>query len=202
MMTSRRNFVRAIAYLLVFSIVQLYVPAAVAQQFIARLTSTRGGPVLVNGNTTPVPGSIVTGAEIQTGADQSATIDLGDIGELKIGPNTRLKLDYEQGKTRITLFTGCAVLQTKEKAEGEIEAGQQSAGKTDKRGGLLDVCFIDGKVISNQNAAANAIAGVGATAGAGGGGISTRVLLGVVLASVGGGLLFWAIVHNSSPSSP
>lgn len=201
MRSSRRNSVRAIAYLVAFAIVQLYIPLTPAQQFIARLTSTRGGPILVNGNSTPVPGSIVTGAEIQTGADQSATIDLGDIGELKVGPNTRLRLDYEQGKTRITLFTGCAVLQTREKSEGEIQAADQSAGKTDRRGGILDVCFVDGKIISNQNAAASSIAQVGATAG-GGGGISTAVLLAVVLGSIGGGIVLYTVLHNPSDSSP
>lgn len=207
MIPSQRNSFRAIAILLVFAIVQLCVPLTLAQapQFIARLSSSRGGPILVNGNSTPVPGSIVTGAEIQTGADQSATIDLGDIGELRIGPNTRLRLDYEQGKAKITLFTGCAVLQTKEKAEGEIEAEQQSVGKTDQRGGIIDVCFLDGKTITNQNAAANAIAKISTTAavgGGGGGGMSTGLIVATILGLTGEALLTWLIIHNinASPS--
>ncbi len=197
MIRSQRTALKAIAVLLVLAVVQLYLPMALAQQFIARLTSTKGGPILVNGNSTPVPGSITTGAEIQTGIDQTATIDLGDIGELKMGPNTRLKLDYDDNGAKVTLFSGCAILTTKENKEGEVATPQESAGKNDKKGGILDICFINGNV--TKNTAAKAIAEVGTLGGAGGaGGLSQAAWWAIILVPIGG-VVTWLLVRNPSP---
>jgi hypothetical protein len=148
----------------------------VPQQFIARLTGTKGNlPITVNGNSASIGASIITGAEIETGNDQYATINLGEIGTLEIGPNTKLRIDYENGKAKITVFTGCAVLRIKKNSEGEAATEQETAGKTEKKkGGILDLCFLNGKATFNQGAAQSAITGAAgggpAGVGAGGGG--------------------------------
>lgn len=164
---------RAIAVLLVCALAQVYIQFGLAQQppqFIARLTATRNGqPILVNGNSTPVGSAITPGSIIETGADQSATINL-DIGVLEVGQNTSLRLDFEQGKVKITLTRGCAVLQTKSGNEGEIATEQESIVKTNKdKDDEAAVCFLNGQV--TQGPAARALmVGVQTAASTGGGG--------------------------------
>jgi hypothetical protein len=197
-----------------FAVAQISLQIGLAQgpQFIARLTSTRGNqPILVNGLSAAPGASIVTGATIETLADQTAEINLGSFGTIELAPNTQLRIDYDQnGNTKVTLLRGCAVLKSKKNAEGEIVTEQGSAAKNDKKkNSALDVRFINGQTTVNQNAAANAISGVqGATTG-GGGGLSTAATVGI-LAAVGGGVLTAVVVSrdeastrpNPSPATP
>ena len=164
---------RAIALLLVCALSQVYIQFGLTQnppQFIARLTATRNGqPILVNGNSTPVGSAITPGSIIETGADQSATIDL-DTGVLEVAQNTSLRLDFEQGRVKITLTRGCAVLRTKSGNEGEIATPQETVVKTDKdKDDEAAVCFINGNVTQGSAARALMTAAVPTTAPTGGG---------------------------------
>ncbi|MCM3904027.1 MAG: hypothetical protein ND866_20185 [Pyrinomonadaceae bacterium] len=206
---------RTIAILLTFAVAQvsLQIGLVQGQQFIARLTSTRGNqPILVNGISAAAGASIVTGATIETLSDQTAEINLGSFGTLELAPNTQLRLEYDQnGNTKVTLIRGCAVLRSKKNAEGEIVTEQGPAAKNEKKkDSVLDVCFINGQTTVNQNAAANAISGVqaGTGGGGGGGGISGAATAGI-LAAVGGGILVAVLASqgddnrpNPSPSTP
>ncbi len=202
---------RAIAILLMFAVAQVSLQIGLAQgpQFIARLTSTRSNqPILVNGISASPGASIVTGATIETLSDQTAEINLGSFGTLELAPNTQLRLDYDQnGNTKVTLIRGCAILRSKNKAEGEIATEQGTAAKNDKeKDGVADVCFVNGQITVNQNAAANAISGVTqATTGTGLGGAA----IGGILGAVGVAVLVTVLVAgndstrpNPSPSTP
>jgi hypothetical protein len=185
MSQKRRNGSRAIAALLLFSITQIGLQVglatnatAIPQQFVARLTTRNNQPITVNGLSATTGASILTSATIETGADQSATVNLGPLGSLDIAPNTKLVLRYDdQGNVRALVTDGCVILTAKKKAMGEVATEQGSAGKTDPAtGGVLDICFPQGATapILNQGAAAAAGAGVGAStapAAAGGGGL-------------------------------
>ena len=206
---------RAIAILLAFAVAQVSLQMGLVQgqQFIARLTSTRGNqPILVNGISAAAGASIVTGATIETLSDQTAEINLGSFGTLELAPNTQLRLEYDQnGNTKVTLIRGCAILRSKKNAEGEIATEQGPAAKNDKKkDSVLDVCFINGQTTVGQNAAAKAISGVqaGTGGGGGGGGLSGAATAGI-LAAVGGGILVAVLVSqqddtrpNPSPSTP
>jgi hypothetical protein len=216
--------VKALAAFVMFAVVQVSVQLSFAepgpnavppvpQQYIARLRTSGNRPITVNNNAAATGASLVTGAMIETGADQSATIDIGDF-TLDIAPNTRLRLDYDdQGRIKIFLISGCAIARSKGKTEAEIQtADNVTQGQTaKKRGGAIDICFINGQATVNQNAAANAGAGAGAgaaAAGGGGGGLSTGVIAAIVLAGVGGTIVTIVAVSgddeqvNPSPSSP
>ena len=179
MNTKRRNVSRAIAALLLFSITQIGLATrvtAIPQQFIARLTTRNNQPITVNGLSASTGSSIVTGATIETAADQSATVNLGSLGTLDIAPNTKLVLTYDdQGNVKALIIYGCAILTAKKKTTGEIATEQGSAGKTDPAaGGVLDVCFPQGATAPSVNQGAAAAAGAGAgtapvVAGGGGG---------------------------------
>jgi hypothetical protein len=197
---------RFIAILLVGALAQVYIQFAFAQQppqFIARLTATRNGqPILVNGNSTPVGSAITPGSIIETGADQSATINL-DNGVLEVGQNTSLRLDFEQGKVKITLTRGCAILRTKSGNEGEIATEQESVAKTDKnKNDEAAVCFLNGNVTQGP-AARTLMMGVSTSgAAAGGGGLGTAAWI-----AIGGGIIAAVVLpivafrgNNPSPS--
>src|ERR1043166_3461318 len=180
----RRNGPRAIAALLLFSIMQVGLQVGLAeptnatttttvpQQFVARLTTRNNQPITVNGLSATTGASILTGATIETGADQSATVNLGPLGSLDIAPNTKLVLTYDdQGNVKALLLYGCAILTAKQKAKGEIATEQGTAGKTDPAaGGVLNVCFPQGAAaptVTNTPAVIAAHAGGGGLFGLG-----------------------------------
>ena len=154
MTEKRRNRSRAIAALLLFSIMQVGLQVGLAeppsttnatpipQQVVARLTTRNNQPITVNGLSASTGASILTGATIETGADQSATVNLGPLGSLDIAPNTKLVLTYDdQGNVKALIIYGCAVLTAKKKTNGEIATEQGTAGKTDPAaGGVLRQC--------------------------------------------------------------
>jgi hypothetical protein len=149
---------RVIAALLLLALVQVSIqvglaepnnpttPVMVPQQVVARLTTRNNQAILVNGLSANTGASILTGATIETAADQSATVNLGPLGTLDIAPNTKLVLTYDdQGNVKAVLVYGCAVLTAKKKTTGEIATEQGTAGKTDPvAGGVLNVCFPQG----------------------------------------------------------
>lgn len=179
---------RAIAMVLACAFAMLQVQFGLAQaQFIARLTATRDGrPILVNGNSTPVGTTITPGSIIETGADQTATINL-DNGVLEVGQDTSLRLDFEEGRIKVTITRGCAVLKTKSGNEGEIATPTETIAKTDKdRDDEKAVCFLNGAVTEGSAAralmvgvqATSTTEGLGAAAWwAIGGGVVAAILL-------------------------
>ena len=215
--------VKALAAFVMFAVAQISVQLGFAeagsnavlpvpQQYIARLRTSGNRPITVNNNAAATGASLITGAMIETGADQSATIDIGDF-TLDIAPNTRLRLDYDdQGRVKVFLISGCAIIRSRGKTEAEVQtADNVTQGKTAKeRGGVVDICFINGQATVNQNAAANAGAGAGAgtATASSGGGLSTAAIAGIVIAGVGGVVAIVAATgdddeqSNPSPSSP
>src|SRR6476469_3456137 len=130
----RRKGYKAVAVLTLFATAQIAVqiafaapttptpnPVPVPQQFIARLTTRNNQPITVNGNSATTGASIVTGTTIETGADQSATVNLGPLGTLDIAPNTKLVLTFdENGHIKVTLVYGCAIVTAKKKTTAEV----------------------------------------------------------------------------------
>ena len=98
----RRNGPRAIAaLLLLFSIAQIGLQVGLAEptvttaipitpQAVGRLTTRNNQPIQVNGLSATTGASILSGATIETGADQSATVNLGPLGTVDIALNTKL----------------------------------------------------------------------------------------------------------------
>src|SRR5215213_5148563 len=104
----RRNGSKAIAALLLFSIVQIGLAApgatTIPPQLAGRLKTSNNQPITVNGLSANTGASILSGATIETGADQSASVDLGPLGSLDITPNTKVILTYDdQGNVKVVL---------------------------------------------------------------------------------------------------
>jgi len=149
----RRNGPRAIAALLLLSIVQISLPVglaepantttatAIPQQLVGRLTTKNNQPVTVNGLSANTGASILSGVTIETGADQSATVNLGPLGSVDIAPNTKVLLTFEQGNVKATVMSGCVTVKAEKGTTGEIANEQGSGNKTDAAaGGTLNNC--------------------------------------------------------------
>jgi hypothetical protein len=194
-MNLKRNGSRAIAALLLFSIVQIGLQIGLAEsndtsnaipitpQLVGRLTTRNNQPILVNGLSANTGASIVSGATLETGADQSATVSLGPLGSLDIAPNTKVTLTFDaQGNVSALVAVGCVILRANKGTTGEIATAQGSAGKTDPAvGGVLEMCFQQGAAapVVGPGVAVGAGAGTGAPAGAAAAGAGGLFGLGV-----------------------
>ena len=185
----RRNGSRAIAALLIFFIAQIGLQVGLAEptvtttatpilpQAIGRLTTSNNQPIQVNGNSAATGASIVSGATLETGADQTATVNLGPLGTVDIAPNTKFVLTFDdQGNFKALVTIGCVKVTARTNATGEIATDQGSLGKTNPAtGGVLEMCNQPGAApVVGPGVAANAGVGAGASAGAaalGGGGL-------------------------------
>src|SRR5687768_1302160 len=149
----RRNGPRAIAALLLFSIAQVGLQvgfaepnntataALVQQQLVGRLTTKNNQPVTVNGLSANTGASLLSGATIETGADQSASVNLGPLGSVDIAPNTKVVLTFEQGNVKATVMSGCVTVKAEKGTTGEIANEQGSTNRTEPAaGGTLNNC--------------------------------------------------------------
>lgn len=219
----RRKASKAIAALLLFSIFQIGLQVGMAepssntatpivpQQLVARLTTRNNQAITVNGQSANTGASILSGASIETGADQGATVNVGPLGSVDVAPNTKVVITFEQGNLKATVAYGCVILTAKKNTTGEIATDQGSAGKTDPAtGGVLEICFPQGAAapIVGPGVAAGAGAGVGAPAGAaaaGGGGLfglGVPATVAIVAAGTAAGLTPLFFQDNPSGSIP
>ena len=217
----RRNGPRVIAALVVLSIAQIGLQISLAEptstaipippQTVGRLTTRNNQPIQVNGLSAATGASILSGTTLETGADQSATVNLGPLGKLDIAPNTKLALTFDdQHNFKAVVMYGCAILTARKNVTGEIATEQNSLGKTDPaKGGVLEICYPKGGTpVFGPGSAANAGAGAsgGATAGgaAGGGGlfgIGVPATIAIVSAGTAAGLTPLFFQDNPSGAS-
>jgi hypothetical protein len=152
----RRNGPRAIAALLLFFIAQIGLQVGLAgptdttttpipPQVAGRLTTSNNQPIQVNGLSASTGASILSGATLETGADQSATVNLGALGTVTLGPNTKLVLTFDSGNFKALVMVGCAKVSARANATGEIATDQGSAAKTNPAsGGDIEVQYQPG----------------------------------------------------------
>jgi hypothetical protein len=152
----RRNGSRAIAALLLFFIAQIglqvglaeptVITTAISPQTVGRLTTSNNQPIQVNGLGASTGASILSGATLETGADQSATVNLGPLGSVEISPNTKVVLTFDdQGNVKALVAFGCVKVIANTNATGEVATDQGSAGKTNPAtGGELEIRYQPG----------------------------------------------------------
>ena len=144
-MTSKRwKAIKVMALFLAFAVSQVYVqaslfgrhsaspqPAGAQQMLIGRIMTRQNKPVMVNGNSVPSGTTIFSGAQVRTPAGTGATIDLGPLGRVDIGPNTNLTLTFGQGEVSINLQTGYVMLTTNKGTKGAVINPQGAVTSTD-----------------------------------------------------------------------
>src|SRR5258705_9650189 len=185
MTKQRRTGFGAMAVFLAFALVQISIqlsfaapaspsaPAVVPQQFIARLTTTGNQPITVNGASAASGASLLTGATIETPADVSATIDLGALGTVELQPNSSIQLDFDDsGNVRVKVLRGCVRINKKGPGEAEAYTAEGASEKSNSSRKGLGFCYLNGGL--------NPIQAVATGGGAGGEGIGTAALVGII----------------------
>jgi hypothetical protein len=208
---NRQTAIKALALLLVFSV--LHLPAktvlaeSAAQNGTGKLITRGNQPISVNGVQARSGDTILPGANIETGDQIGATVGLGALGSVEIAPNTKLQLTFSRnGTIEVMLIEGCVILRAREGTYGVINSADGQLASNDairKQAAALDVCLPKGApaAIVNQGAAANA----GAGAGTAGGTVAEEGLRGGVLAALligGGGLGILAVVIANRGDNP
>jgi hypothetical protein len=155
--------------------IQLSLAAPVApQRFIARITTT--GAVTVNGASASSGASLLTGATIETPAGTSATIDLGALGTVELGPDSAIQLDFsDDGNVRVKVLRGCVRIKKNGPGEAEAYTAEGASEKTNSNRKGMGFCYANGG-LSPQ--------GYAAAAGGGGGGLSGAATAAIVIAAV------------------
>ena len=144
MTSTRWKAIKVTALLLAFTVSQVYVqaslsgrrtasaqPSGVAEILSGRLVTRQNRPVMVNGNSVPSGTTIFSGAGIETGAEVGATIDLGHLGRLDVGPNSKLTLTFSEGNVNVALQTGSVALTTNQGIKGSVTIPQGAVTSTD-----------------------------------------------------------------------
>ena len=219
----RRKASAAISALLLFSVLQIGFaktgftntkPVTAVQQIVARLVTRNNQPIMLNGQSASTGASLLSGATIETGADQSATVNVGPLGSVDISPNTKLVLTFEQGNLKADVAFGCVILTARQNTTGEITTDKGSAGKTDPAaGGVLEMCYQQGAAAPTvgpgvaSGAGATSGSTAGATVASSGGlfGLGWPATVAIVAASTAAGitpLFFPDDNRNPSPSAP
>ena len=216
----RRNGPRAIAALLLFFIAQIGLQVglaeptvtttaiAIPQQTVARLTTSNNQPIQVNGLSASTGASILSGATLETGADQSATVNLGSLGSVYIGPNTKVVLTFDdQGSFKALVIFGCVKVNANQNATGEIATDQGSLGKTNPAsGGDIEVRYQPGATPAVGQGVCSAGAGPAPTDGGASGsqgglfGLGKAATIAVVSAATAAGLT--PLFFQDNPSGP
>lgn len=201
--------IKALALVLVFSVLHLFPAAAFAAQGGTGKLTTRGNQsITVNGISANSGATILPGASIETGDQVGATVNLGSLGSLDIAPNTKLQLTFNSnGTIEVMLLEGCVILHVKDGTFGAINTSEGrvvSNDATRKEAATLDVCLPKGApaAIINQGAAANAGAGAGTAAG---GTVASQGLSGAVVGGLiagGAGLTILAVIIANRGDNP
>ncbi|SRR6266436_9402816 len=187
------------------------VPESVPVEQLGVLTTTSNKPIIVNGAGATSGATIPNGATIETPNGVGATIRLGRLGSICVGPNTKLSLDFDQqgNLVKVTLIEGCVILRTTKNVSGVINGAQGVLGQiAAATGGSLDVCAKQGAAPAiNQGAAVDAGAGASPLdcGAAGAAAAPTGIPPAVTAAFIGGGaagLYFLFRGSNPSPSAP
>lgn len=212
----RRKASRAIAALLLFSVLQVGLQISFAepnsrntmpvvqQQIVARLTTRNNQSITVNGQSAGNGASVLTGATIETGADQFATLNVGPLGSIDIYPNTKVVVTFEQASLKATVMNGCVKLTAKKNTTGEIATEQGSLGKTDPAtGGALEMCNRSGAPPEVGPGVAGAGAPAAKTAETAGGlfGLGWPATIAIITAGTGAGLTPLFITDEGSNPS-
>ncbi|HEX4948966.1 MAG TPA: hypothetical protein VFZ34_19970 [Blastocatellia bacterium] len=111
------------------------------------------GPVTINGVKAHTGDTVFPGAQIQTVAGIGASIQIGNLGQLDISPNSDLVLNYDRGSIRSEINSGCAVLATSDGIQGLLTMPNGMTKKNDPlKGSKMSAC-------SDSNASAADLSG-------------------------------------------
>lgn len=97
------------------------------------LNAADADEVYVNGNRAKNGMTILSQTDLET-RDSAASIALSDMGTIRVCPQTKMNLDFDNGRVEIKLISGNARLEINPNLQGTIYTADGTALKTDKGG--------------------------------------------------------------------
>jgi len=88
--------------------------------------------------------TIISGSRIQIGASGRATVNLGQLGRVKIGPNSDLALTFSANKISGELRTGWAVVSAAKGVEASVNTAEGVVVSDGKDAAVLTVNVVEG----------------------------------------------------------
>jgi hypothetical protein len=82
--------------------------------FVGRLALSNDQSILVNGNNAVTGTTIFSGMHLQSPDGVNAVVQLGTLGQLSLGPNTDLTLDFSSSNVEVRIAAGDATLMSSE----------------------------------------------------------------------------------------
>ncbi len=196
-------------------------------QISGKLITSGNLPVTINGNSTQGGATILSGAVIETPANVTATIQVGDLGVVELQPGSIAVIDFTSNTIKVTLRQGCVTLDTNKGTSGSIvdskgmafttnteaeegmsgdvdfrRLGNTQAQSTGEKRRKFPVCGI---IPAGASVASATLPGVIAPAAAAAAGGLSGAVIGAIIAGVAGAAIIGGIVggdDNPSPSSP
>lgn len=113
-------------------------PAATAKMN-GRLTAD--APILINGNRATSGETVFSGATIETPAGAGATVQLGALGQMDLGPSSKLTLVFDREVIRGEVVKGCATVAAVKGITGYLAMPGNITKRTDPAiGETLSAC--------------------------------------------------------------
>jgi len=190
MSTRNRKILTAVAAFFAFAVSQVYVqaglpnaPGAVVPQRVitATLKTKDNKPVKINGNDAGTGTTLLTNTTIETPDQVSAIIDLGEAGEVEVGPNSLIELSFDaEGNVHVKLTRGCSRVKKKTNGIGEADVATDTVkDATDPRKKQAGGCLLPNGQLGSFPSTGLTAGEIGAVGGAVGGGvITTAIILG------------------------
>jgi hypothetical protein len=117
------------------------VPSGTSVPATAILSIRGNWPIKVNGAIATSGATILSGTAIDTPEQVPAAVNLGSLGTVNIAPSTTLTLAFAQEDSfKVILVKGCASVQARKGAIGELDTPQGAAEKTDPNTGTASLC--------------------------------------------------------------
>lgn len=197
-----RKLIQAISLLLFICLANGYVFAVLPDGKTVHPNITDAGvlnapdaySVSINGNSAQDGMTILSGAEIKTGAANGATVNLRGLGKVEINPETSVKLIYTADRVDLQIMNGTAQLTTYKGISGVLTDADGNSLKTDS---MLEVSSVGN---SGMAAAAKALP-VPVVSTPGLFGLGVWGTAGVVTTIVGGTLIALVTVTKSDNAS-
>ena len=173
----RHKGLKALAIFMAFAVAQISLQLTFAasntspspatflpQGILAKVTSKGGQPISINGVSSPSGSSVATNAIVETADGVEATIDLGSLGSIDLGPNTKIKIEFEcppekqndpnpeECKVKTTVLAGCIVSHYKKGSRHQVDTEteqkirESDKDKEKKGGGAIPFCHAGGVV--------------------------------------------------------
>jgi hypothetical protein len=106
-------------------------PAQAVKELTGKLTTTNNKSITVNDQKVKSGADISSGSDIRSPEKIGATIELGELGRLEIGPRTDLRLGFDAKGIIVHVRTGHVVLTTNKGFHGTLTTSDSGPMRTD-----------------------------------------------------------------------